>query len=71
MRGIINALFFEPGEEEVPPFVGRHRTRNPCLNCIAGQHLAHTPIGVFVLAYRLEQVYCPFRELLALHMERQ
>ncbi len=60
-QGIIDALFFEPGEEEVPPFVRRHRARNARLGCVAGQHFAHAPIRVLVLAHGLEQVDGPFR----------
>ena len=50
-QGIIDALFFESGEEEVPPFVRRHRARNAHLGCVAGQLFAHG----------LEQVDGPFR----------
>jgi hypothetical protein len=63
-ESVINALFFEPGEEKVPPFVGRHRTRNASLGRIASQHLAHAPIRVLVLAHRLKEVDGP----LCLHL---
>jgi hypothetical protein len=43
-EGLIDALFFEPGKEEVPPFMRRHRARNPSLGSVAGQHLAHPTI---------------------------
>ncbi len=69
-QGVIDTLLFEPGKEKVPPFVGRHRARNPCLSRVTGQHFAHAPICVLVLAYRLEQVDRPFRSHL-FHVQRE
>jgi len=60
---IINSLFLEPGKEEMPPLVGRHRTRNTSGACIARQHLAHAAIRILAFAYRFKQVIGPLGDL--------
>jgi aryl-alcohol dehydrogenase-like predicted oxidoreductase len=57
---IINSLFLEPGKEEMPPLVGRRRTRNTSGACITRQHLAHAAIRILAFAYRFKQVIGPF-----------
>jgi hypothetical protein len=66
-EGIIDALLFEPGEQEMPPFVRRHGTGNPSRLCIARQHFPDPTIGVLVLAGRLKEIDGPFLTH-ALHM---
>ncbi len=53
-EGVVKALSFQPGEEEVSETVGGHVVGEPGFMGVAGQQSPHTPGGVRLFPARLE-----------------